>query len=232
MDVSFDDLDLTKRQSIFVKEYVATNNGTQAAIAAGFSEKGAAVTASRLLKHPKIQEALKRIRASVVNKVNEPLVIKANLEAATSAAEAIGITSHSLICELAEMGMTQRFLKKFLTQQDGHLFYDFSTATEEELAAISPQIAEVHFESETTTKASKVEGEPPSIVRTVRSKVKWVNRKDIIELMGRYKEIMAWGRDAADVGDVHIHVTRSVVGNSGSNLASPERVAQVIDAIT
>lgn len=192
MDVNFDDLKLTKKQSIFVKEYVATGNATQAAIAAGFSEKGAGVTGCRLLKHPKIIEALALIRGAVIEKVREPEVIKSNLGNAVSTAETIAITAETLMFNLAQQGLTQGILSKFLTQQDGHLFYDFSTATPEELKAISPQIAEVNFDSETTTKPSQKEGEPPKTVKTVRSKVKWVDRKATIELMGRYKEIMAW----------------------------------------
>lgn len=45
----------------FVKEYILTGckNGTQAAINAGYSEKTAAQTASRLLKDVKIRDAIK-----------------------------------------------------------------------------------------------------------------------------------------------------------------------------
>lgn len=46
--------DLTPRQRRFVVEFLRDRNGTQAAIRAGFSEKGAAVSASKLLRHPKI----------------------------------------------------------------------------------------------------------------------------------------------------------------------------------
>lgn len=50
---------LTERQKLFVKEYLVDFNATQAAIRAGYSEKGAGVEGHRLLKKPKIQEALK-----------------------------------------------------------------------------------------------------------------------------------------------------------------------------
>jgi hypothetical protein len=192
MDVNFDDLGLTERQSVFVKVYVSEQNGTKAAIAAGFSAKAAAAQASRLLKQDNIQTALARIRASVISKVNEPESIKGNLSQAVNTAQTIAITAETLMFNLAQQGLTQGILAKFLTQQDGHLFYDFSTATPEELQAISPQIAEVNFDSETVTKPSQKEGEPPKTVKTIRSKVKWVDRKATIELMGRYKEIMAW----------------------------------------
>ncbi len=232
MDVSFDDLDLTKRQSVFVKEYVATNNGTQAAITAGFSEKGAAVTASRLLKHPKIQEALKRIRASVVNKVNETQTIKANLSAATSTAEAIAITAENLMVQLAKMGLTKDLLAKFLKDEDGHLYYNFTGATEEEKLLINAQISEIQFSSETRT-VEQEEG-PPIIVKTVRSKVKWQDHKAIIELMGRYKEIMAWKDRNQNDNKIQVEVIHSVVGHRRDTpqLASPEKIARIIEGHT
>lgn len=49
---------LTPRQRLFVESYAG--NGTQAAIAAGCSEKTAPVTASKWLKLPKVIEALRR----------------------------------------------------------------------------------------------------------------------------------------------------------------------------
>lgn len=41
-----------------MREYLKDLNGTQAAIRAGYAEKGAAVTASKLLKNPKVAEAI------------------------------------------------------------------------------------------------------------------------------------------------------------------------------
>ncbi len=47
-------VELTPRQSRFVDEYLIDLNGTQAAIRAGYSEKCAEVTASRLLRNAKV----------------------------------------------------------------------------------------------------------------------------------------------------------------------------------
>lgn len=60
------------RRKLFVEAYIANGgNGRQAAISAGFAERGAATTASRLLNRPDVQGELKRRR--------EELEVKAEL---------------------------------------------------------------------------------------------------------------------------------------------------------
>lgn len=49
---------LTPRQERFVSEYLVDLNGKQAAIRAGYSPKGAEVTASKLLSHAKVAAAV------------------------------------------------------------------------------------------------------------------------------------------------------------------------------
>ena len=46
---------LGEKQKRFVREWLADMNGTRAAIRAGYSEKSAANTASRLMKDPAVQ---------------------------------------------------------------------------------------------------------------------------------------------------------------------------------
>lgn len=61
--------DLNQRQDRFAVEYVVDGNGKRAAIAAGYSATSAEVTASKLLRHPKVgariaelnQEAARRV---------------------------------------------------------------------------------------------------------------------------------------------------------------------------
>jgi phage terminase small subunit len=48
----------TAKQAQFIKEYPIDFNGTQAAIRAGYAEKGANVTASKLLTNPNIAAAI------------------------------------------------------------------------------------------------------------------------------------------------------------------------------
>lgn len=50
---------ITPKQQAFIQHYMANGgNGTQAAISAGYAEKSARVTASELLKMPKVQKRL------------------------------------------------------------------------------------------------------------------------------------------------------------------------------
>jgi phage terminase small subunit len=49
---------MTPKQMRFVAEYALDGNGTAAAIRAGYAKTGAHVTACRLLKNPKVAEAL------------------------------------------------------------------------------------------------------------------------------------------------------------------------------
>lgn len=51
---------LTTRQKLFIDKYIELDNATQAAIAAGYSEKGAGVVGSRLLNHSKIKAEILR----------------------------------------------------------------------------------------------------------------------------------------------------------------------------
>lgn len=47
---------ITDKQKRFVREWLADMNGTRAAVRAGYSEKSAAQTASRLMKDPAVRE--------------------------------------------------------------------------------------------------------------------------------------------------------------------------------
>ena len=52
---------LTKKERIFADEYVKTTNGTQSAITAGYSEKTASVTASKMLRKTKVRQYIDAI---------------------------------------------------------------------------------------------------------------------------------------------------------------------------
>ncbi len=55
-------IDLSVREAAFAAQYVAKNgNGTQAAIAAGYAPKSAHVSASLLIRRPKVQRRIKRL---------------------------------------------------------------------------------------------------------------------------------------------------------------------------
>lgn len=53
---------LNIKQEKFCQEYVKLGNGTQAYINAGYSEKGAEVSASQLLRNPKVIERVEELK--------------------------------------------------------------------------------------------------------------------------------------------------------------------------
>ncbi len=52
-------MELSARHQVFCDQYVLSNNGARSAIAAGYSERSARITASKLLTNPNIQGALR-----------------------------------------------------------------------------------------------------------------------------------------------------------------------------
>jgi phage terminase small subunit len=61
---------LTKKQEFFVAEYMTDFNATRAAIAAGYSEKGAEQTASQLLRNPKVAEEIAKLSEKRLKKLD------------------------------------------------------------------------------------------------------------------------------------------------------------------
>lgn len=57
---------LNAKQKAFCREYVKCYNGTQAAIAAGYSQKTAAVQASRLLRNPAVLDYIKECQKEII----------------------------------------------------------------------------------------------------------------------------------------------------------------------
>ena len=61
-------LDLNARRQAFCREYLTDYNGTKAAIRVGYAKGSAHVTASQLLKNPKVAKELGRLAAQVKKK--------------------------------------------------------------------------------------------------------------------------------------------------------------------
>jgi len=61
---------LTARQLKFIEHYLISENGQQAAIAAGYSPATAAPAASRLLRHPKVIERMRRAESEVRTQID------------------------------------------------------------------------------------------------------------------------------------------------------------------
>ena len=78
--------DLTKKQAAFVREYLLDLNAKQAAIRAGYSPRSAEVEGSRLLRHPKVVEALARERKAIESRT--------------------GITPERVLTELVKIGFS------------------------------------------------------------------------------------------------------------------------------
>lgn len=56
---------LSQKQKDFCKYYIETGNATQSAIRAGYAEKGAPQTASRLLRYVHVRDEIAKVRAEM-----------------------------------------------------------------------------------------------------------------------------------------------------------------------
>jgi len=102
------------RWEIFVREYLVDLNGTRAAIAAGYSEKGARVEACRLLTKPNIQEMIEKLAAERAKK--------------------LGLSADRILEELGRMAFSN--MLDYVTVQNGAAYVDLSKLTREQAAAI------------------------------------------------------------------------------------------------
>lgn len=60
---------LSLKEEVFCREYIKDENGTRAASTAGYSAHTASVTASKLLKKPKIQAELGKLRTKLLGRL-------------------------------------------------------------------------------------------------------------------------------------------------------------------
>lgn len=113
------------REEIFAREYLTDLNGTRAAIAAGYSENGADVTASRLLDRARVK---KRVEKALEKRL-----------------EGLGITADNVLGELAKLGFSnmQDYIQ---VQPDGSASVDLSKLTREQAAPISEIQSDVYME--------------------------------------------------------------------------------------
>jgi phage terminase small subunit len=61
---------MTPKQAAFVQFYLVDMNATQAAIKAGYSERSAQVTGSKLLSNPMVRKELERGRTALAEQTN------------------------------------------------------------------------------------------------------------------------------------------------------------------
>lgn len=115
---------LTPKQMRFVAEYLIDNNGTQAAIRAGYSEKTAVNQGSRLLTNPHVKRA--------VWKGNHRLMLNAE------------VTAAAVRAEMKKIGFAN--IDSFLDRTAGEAYVDFSDCSAEEMAAVSEITTEYYTE--------------------------------------------------------------------------------------
>ena len=118
---------LTAKQQAFVREYIVDNNGTQAAIRAGYSPNGAEVSAHRLLRHARVAAEVRKGQAKLADRTAldvEWVLNKLHEEARGAVSDASRIRATELIGK--HIGM---FVERHETGGPG----EFSNLTEEEL---------------------------------------------------------------------------------------------------
>ena len=102
------------RYQIFAREYVTDLNGTRAAIAAGYSEKGADVAAIRLLGNARVRKLI----AELIEK----------------RAKHLDLSADKVLEELSRMGFAN--MLDYIGIKDGDAYVDLSKLTREQAAAI------------------------------------------------------------------------------------------------
>lgn len=61
--------DLTPKEQVFIREYLADGNATRAATVAGYSERTASVTGSKLLRKAKVAQELAKLQEKLCQKL-------------------------------------------------------------------------------------------------------------------------------------------------------------------
>ena len=104
----------TIRQETFARNYVIDLNGTRAAIAAGYSEKGADVRASQLLGNSRVKRLIQQLNAKRASKLE--------------------LTAEKLDEETARLAFSN--MLDYINVQDGDGRIDLSALTRDQAAAI------------------------------------------------------------------------------------------------
>ena len=98
---------LAPKQRRFCEKYVACLEAKQAAIEAGYTERSATVTSTRLMKRPEVQECIAKLQAKLAarNKINEDDIVRKLRENHDNAKEAGQFNAVNRALELeAKMG--------------------------------------------------------------------------------------------------------------------------------
>lgn len=166
--------DLSPREQLFVRAYIATNfNARKAAAEAGYTgtPAGVAVTAQRIMKRPRISMA-----------------IAAEIEAIASRKK-IDLRAERVVQELANLGFSNALdYVKLKDDGTGRIVpeIDFANVGRAEGAAIS----EIHNEIVRTTRMGGEEDGDPGIEQTVsKVKFKLANKESALVQLARHLQI-------------------------------------------
>ncbi len=135
------------RHETFCREYIIDLNGTRAAIAAGYTKKGAHVTASRMLSKPKVQGLLAKLTKKHADKLD--------------------LTAEKVLSELSRMGFSN-FLDYVNITEEGDAFVDLSGLTQEQAASIQEVTVDEYIEGK-GKHARKVKRTKLKLVDKIRS---------------------------------------------------------------
>ena len=135
------------RHEIFAREYVKDLNGTRAAIAAGYGEKGAHVRASQLLRNRKVQGLLAKLTKKHADKLD--------------------LSAEKVLSELSSMGFSN-MLDYIKPTEEGSAYVHLSNLTREQSAAIQEVTVDEYVEGK-GKHARKVKRTKLKLVDKIRS---------------------------------------------------------------
>jgi phage terminase small subunit len=153
---------LTKKQEVFVAEYLIDLNATRAAKSAGYSEKGADVTGSKLLVNPKVAEAIEKKQGKRLEKLE--------------------ITAEKVLQELALLGFSN--MQDYVNCGDGAIRIDLSKLTREQFAAVQEVTVE-----EFTERTGESEDGKPLFENVKRTKFKLTDKRGALVDLGRHLKL-------------------------------------------
>ncbi len=138
---------MNSRHEVFAREYVKDLNGTRAAIAAGYAKKSAHVTASQLLRNPKVQAMVASLTKNHADKLD--------------------LDAEKVLSELSRMGFSN-ILDYVKVTKEGDAYVDLSNLTREQVAAIQEITVDEHMEGKGKD-ARKVKRTRLKLVDKIRS---------------------------------------------------------------
>jgi phage terminase small subunit len=150
---------MTPKQKLFIKEYLVDLNATRAAIAAGYSEKGADVAGARLLGNVRVKEQIEQALTKVCAKLD--------------------ITVEKVLGELAKLGFSN-MQDYIVVTEEGFAYADLSKLTRDQAAAI---------QEITTDSYTERTGEGDEIRVVKKCKFKLGDKRGSLELLGRYLKL-------------------------------------------